>query len=168
MSCPQSHVAADVAASAATFESFASSDALATSDPLAWAITTVARLWAEGCRHLELDVPTGCRLSVTPDTGSEVTNLAEHRWSPTDGGSATPRCRRPTSSLLVANSLVLPRAAVENLASGGVALEPRLATLELTSALDGPDSMSTPRVLSHLCHLLSDEPWSTVVGAVTG
>jgi len=52
-------------------------------------------------------------------------------------------------SLLVVDALVLVRAAVEDAAGGGVALEPGVAALELAARLDGSDAVSASGVLGH-------------------
>lgn len=53
------------------------------------------------------------------------------------------------SLLLVANALVLFRAAVEDAPGVGIALEPGLTDLELATTLDRTGSVAAPSVFGH-------------------
>ncbi len=64
-------------------------------------------------------------------------------------GTSGSRRRPRKGSLLVADALVLLRAAVEDPAVRGVALEPGGAHLELAAPLHGPDAVAAPGVLRH-------------------
>lgn len=55
-----------------------------------------------------------------------------------------------TSLLLVSDTLVLIRAAVEDASSARVALKPGLSDLELAAAFDCTHAMATPGVLRHV------------------